>query len=413
MIRLWNKLSLIQRYTILSAAITIALAFVFSEAMLRWIERLAIEDEAKVGAEQVLRAIAPELKSNDFGRTLSSQQRAFLDSVFRDPGGLNRAVRVRLWRADGRLLYSSAAESEKVQMTGVNLATQNGFAVFAERQGRVDQAAAGLVRFFVPLTIAGEAQPIAVFEIFYDLAHRLDDIRWRVRTTVPLGFFFLYVALFALVGRGSQQLEKQKADLKKAHLGSVLSLASAIDAKDSYTGDHSFKVADLAVFLARALKLPAEMFDDVRICARLHDVGKIGVPDAILMKAGPLNPDELVVMRHHAERGAEILAETPLSDRVKLAVRHIHERWDGNGYPEGLAGENIPLMSRIVAVVDAFEAMTSDRFYRKGMPTQVALERLERDAGSHFDPRITKVFVQLVRKDVTLGALGTRAVASS
>ncbi len=383
MIRLWNKLSLIQRYTILSAVITVALAFVFSEAMLRWIERLAIEDEAKVGAEQVLRAIAPQLKSNDFGRTLSPQQRAFLDTVFRAQGGLSRAVRVRLWRADGRLLYSNVSES--VQTTGVSLSAQNGYAVFAERQGRVDQAAAGLVRFFVPLTIEGEGKPIAVFEIFYDLAHRLDDIRWRVRTTVPLGFFFLYAALFALVDRGSQQLEKQKADLKAASIGTFLSLASAIDAKDTYTGDRG----------------------------RLHDLGKIGLPDAIIQKAGPLNPDELVVMRNHAERGFQILLKAPLSDRVKLAVRHSHERWDGNGYPQGLSGENIPLMSRIVAVVDAFEAMTSDRPYRKGMPVQVALERLERDAGSHFDPRITKIFVQLVRKDVTLSILGTRAVASS
>ncbi len=413
MIRLWNKLSLIQRYTILSAVITVALAFVFSEAMLRWIERLAIEDEAKVGAEQVLRAIAPQLRPNDFGRTLSPQQRAFLDTVFRAKGGLNRAVRVRLWRADGRLLYSNASESEAVHATGVNLSTQNGFTVFAERQGRVDQAAAGLVRFFVPLTIEGEGKPIAVFEIFYDLAHRLDDIRWRVRTTVPLGFFFLYAAIFALVDRGSQQLEKQKADLKAASIGTFLSLASAIDAKDTYTGDHSSKVADLAVHVARALKLPAEMFDDVRMSGRLHDLGKIGLPDAIIQKAGPLNPDELVVMRNHAERGFEILLKAPLSDRVKLAVRHSHERWDGNGYPQGLSGENIPLMSRIVAVVDAFEAMTSDRPYRKGMPIQVALERLERDTGSHFDPRITKIFIQLVRKDVTLAALGTRAVASS
>ncbi len=413
MIRRWNKLSLIQRYTILSAAITIVFAFVLSEAMLRWIERLAIEDEAKVGAEEVLRAIAPQLRSNDFGRTLSPQQRAFLDTVFRAHGALDRAVRVRLWRADGRLLYSNVSESQAAQAAGVNLSGQNGFAAFAERQGRVDQAAAGLVRFFVPVTIEGEAKPIAVFEIFYDLAHRLADIRWRVRTSVPLGFFFLYVAIFALVDRGSQQLQKQQADLKDAYLGSVLSLASAIDAKDSYTGDHSSKVAELAVHVARALKLPTEMLDDVRWSGRLHDVGKIGVPDAILMKGGPLNPDELVIMRNHAERGYQILFKTPLSDRVKLAVRHSHERWDGNGYPEALAGENIPLISRIVAVVDAFEAMTSDRPYRKGLPMQVALERLERDAGSHFDPRITQVFEQLVRKDMTLAAPGTRAVASS
>jgi HD-GYP domain-containing protein (c-di-GMP phosphodiesterase class II) len=119
------------------------------------------------------------------------------------------------------------------------------------------------------------------------------------------------------------------------------------------------------------------------------------------MKQGVLDPDELVVMRRHAEGGFEILRKAPLSDAVKLAVRHSHERWDGAGYPEGLVGEAIPLIARVVSVVDAYEAMTSDRPYRKAMPVSEALDRIRRGAGSQFDPRVVEIFAGLIHQATT------------
>jgi len=401
MVRFWNRFTLLQRFTIASATIAVALAVVLSAATVQAIESFAVKDEAQVAAELVLRTIAPQLRPADFAGTLPRERRALLDALFRAHGVSDRALRIRLWRADRQLLYSNVPEPETLQRAGPDL-SMPGLAVFTERRGRLENIAPDVIRFFVPVQVEGNPKPIAAFEILYDLTRlhqQLQHISRTVWTAVPLGFLVLYGSVFVLVRRASQQLLKQQAALIAAHLGTYQSLASAIDAKDSYTGDHSTNVADLAARVGRALKLSPEAVDDVRIGARLHDLGKIGVPDAILMKPGPLDPDELVIMRRHAERGFEILQKAPLSDGVKLAVRHSHERWDGKGYPAGLAGEAIPLIARIVAVVDAYEAMTSDRPYRKALPVKEALERLERDAGSHFDPRVARAFVQLTRKE--------------
>lgn len=157
------------------------------------------------------------------------------------------------------------------------------------------------------------------------------------------------------------------------------------------------KVAELAAKVAQALRLRAEIVEETHIAARLHDLGKIGVPDAILMKPGPLSPEEWAVMRRHAERGFEILRQAPLSDKIKLAVHQSHERWDGKGYPIGLLGGAIPIIARIISVADAYEAMTSDRPYRKALPVEEAIRRLEQGAGSQFDPNVARVFIQMVR----------------
>ncbi len=411
MVRFWNRLTLLQRFTIASAAIAVALAVVLSAATVQAIESFAVKDEAQVAAELVLRAIAPQLRPADFSGTMPPERRALLDALFRAHGISDRALRIRLWRADRQLLYSNVSEPETLQRAGPDL-SMPGLAVFTERRGRLENIAPDVLRFFVPVQVEGNPKPIAAFEILYDLTHlhqQLQHISRTVWTAVPLGFFVLYGSVFVLVRRASQRLLKQQADLIAAHLGTYQSLASAIDAKDAYTGDHSANAADLAARVGRALRLPADVVEDVRIAARLHDLGKIGVPDAILTKPGPLNPDELVIMRKHAERGFEILQKAPLSDGVKLGVRHSHERWDGKGYPAGLAGEAIPLIARVVAVVDAYGAMTSDRPYRKALPVKEALERLERDAGSHFDPRFARVFIQLMREDKGLEPAGRPA----
>lgn len=400
MLWLWTRLTLLQRFTIVSAAIAVGLAVVLSAVTVRAIESSAIKDESQIAAELVLRTISPQLRPADFRGTLPPDRRALLDALFRAHGISDRVLRIRLWRADGRLLYSNVPEPKALETAGADLSTQNGFTEFIERKGRVENAAPGVVRFFVPLMVADNPKPLAAFEIFYDLTHlhqQLRHIRHTVWTAVPLGFLMLYASVFVLVRRASRRLLQQQADLIAAHLGTYQSLASAIDAKDSYTGDHSTNVADLAARVAQALGLPADMVNEVRVGARLHDLGKIGVPDAILMKPGRLTPQEWAIMRKHAERGFEILQKAPLPDSVKLAVHHSHERWDGAGYPGGLAGEAIPLIARIVAVVDAYEAMTSDRPYRKALPVAEALERLEHDAGSHFDPRVVRVFVELLR----------------
>jgi HD-GYP domain-containing protein (c-di-GMP phosphodiesterase class II) len=395
-----DRLTLLQRFTIVSAAIAIGLAVVLSAVTVRAIESSVVKDEAQVAAELILRTIAQQLRPADFTGALPRDRRRLLDSLFLAHGISDRVLRIRLWRADGRMLYSNVSESPGVRGPHVDFSTENGFAEFLEHQGRFEKAAPDVVRFFVPVMAAGNPKPLAAFEIFYDLTHlhaQLLNTRRTVWIAVPLGFLVLYSSVFVLVRRASRRLLKQQADLIEAHLGTYQSLASAIDAKDSYTGNHSTKVADNAAQVAQALRLPPESVEETRVAARLHDLGKIGIPDAILMKAGPLTPEEFATMRKHADYGFEILRKAPLSKNIKLAVLYSHERWDGKGYPIGISGEAIPLIARIISVVDAFEAMTSDRPYRKALPIEEAIRRLEQGAGSQFDPNVARTFIQLVR----------------
>jgi putative nucleotidyltransferase with HDIG domain len=168
----------------------------------------------------------------------------------------------------------------------------------------------------------------------------------------------------------------------------VAALVKAIDERDAYTGAHSEEVGNLARRVARRLGMTARDLWVLALAARLHDVGKIGVPDEILNKPGPLDEGEWRLMRRHAELGADIVSKVPGLEPVARFVRSHHERWDGRGYPDGLAGDDIPLGSRVIGACDAFHAMTTDRPYRQRLDVDAALAELASGAGTQFDPGV-------------------------
>lgn len=170
----------------------------------------------------------------------------------------------------------------------------------------------------------------------------------------------------------------------------------AIDNKDHYTRTHSEEVTEYAQWIAEELGLSGEQKHTLRVAGLVHDVGKIGIPDEILLKPDMLTTAEYETMKQHAVLGAVMLAALPGMEQVAPIVRSHHERWDGRGYPDGLAGEGIPLLARILAVADAFSAMTTDRPYRKGMDWQSALAELQRQKGRQFDPLVVDAFVAAV-----------------
>lgn len=189
------------------------------------------------------------------------------------------------------------------------------------------------------------------------------------------------------------------ARLREETEGAVKHMAESIDIRDTGTGDHSKRLEDDARRLAAALKLTAEHVHDVGLAARTHDLGKIGISNTILLKDGPLTPEERAIMEEHPVIGADILASYSAFAKSVTIVRHHHERWDGKGYPDGLKGEEIPIGSRIIAVVDAYDAMTSDRPYRKGMQPADAVERLKGGMGSQFDPAVCAAWIQILIDD--------------
>jgi diguanylate cyclase (GGDEF)-like protein/putative nucleotidyltransferase with HDIG domain len=178
-----------------------------------------------------------------------------------------------------------------------------------------------------------------------------------------------------------------------AHGDVIAALAAALEERDQYTSDHSESVVELAAKIGESLALDAAEVARVRTAALLHDIGKVGIPDEILHKQGPLDDREWEIMRQHPVIGERILRAIPGMGTVARAVRHEHERWDGGGYPDGIAGKEIPIEARIILACDAYHAMVSDRPYRKAMSQPEAIRELHSNAGTQFDPEVIEILV--------------------
>lgn len=194
--------------------------------------------------------------------------------------------------------------------------------------------------------------------------------------------------------REETEAERQRLAVESAGLGALLAV---VDARDGYTGEHSKTVMDLACEVAKRMGLQEGEVRVVQQAALLHDVGKVAIPDEILRKPGPLDEGEREVMRRHPELGERVVASVPGLAHLAPVVRADHERWDGKGYPDGLSGEEIPLASRIVFACDAWDAMNSDRPYRRAMDTEGKIEELKRGVGTQFDPCVVSVLVETLK----------------
>jgi HD-GYP domain-containing protein (c-di-GMP phosphodiesterase class II) len=187
--------------------------------------------------------------------------------------------------------------------------------------------------------------------------------------------------------------ERDEGPREPGHSDVIAALASALQERDRYTGEHSESVVDLTARVGDALALDSEEINRVRTAALLHDIGKVGVPDDILHKPGPLSDREWEIMRQHPVIGERIMRAIPGLGDIARIVRHEHERWDGSGYPDGLTGAEIPVGSRIILACDAYHAMTSDRPYRDAMEHAKAMAELTDNAGTQFDPDVVQALV--------------------
>ena len=206
--------------------------------------------------------------------------------------------------------------------------------------------------------------------------------------SVLLTALLLYPLLLAML-RQSTGLSRRLLD---SNLSLMRSLGNAVAKRDSDTDAHNYRVTYYAVALAEAMALPEKEIADLVVGAFLHDVGKIGIPDRILLKPGKLTAEEFEIMKSHSLLGIDIVADNHWLAGAAQTIRHHHERFDGSGYPDGLRGEAIPRIARVFAVVDVFDALTSERPYKKPMALAEALSVIEKDAGRHFDPAVVAVF---------------------
>jgi HD-GYP domain-containing protein (c-di-GMP phosphodiesterase class II)/pSer/pThr/pTyr-binding forkhead associated (FHA) protein len=199
------------------------------------------------------------------------------------------------------------------------------------------------------------------------------------------------IAASVAIGIESAQLIEQQ---RQQFIDTVQTLARAVEMRDQYTGEHTRRVTDYSLLLAEQLRLPIGDKYQLQIGTPLHDLGKIGIDDAILRKPGKLTPGEFEAMKTHTTKGAAMVTSLLNMAPMIPIIKHHHERYDGKGYPDGLRGEQIPLSARIVAVADAFDAMTSDRPYRKALSVDAAFFELAKSAGTHFDPQCAHAFLQ-------------------
>ena len=201
------------------------------------------------------------------------------------------------------------------------------------------------------------------------------------------------------IKRINDELEETNEKLEQAYLESVQTLRYTVEAKDTYTRGHSDRVSEFSVLIGKKLGLPEEQLKILRIGGLFHDIGKIGIPDSILQKETKLTDDEYSEIKNHPSIGAHILGAASIFKDIIPIVKHHHERYDGRGYPSGLAGENIPYLARIAAVADTFDAMTSKRSYRDALDLQYVKDEFERCKGTQFDPQIAEVFINILNND--------------
>ena len=196
------------------------------------------------------------------------------------------------------------------------------------------------------------------------------------------------------------QATERQEELRTIRKATVCALNHMLDLKDLNTGVHGTRLAEWAVRIGQEMGIDDGCLEDIETAALLHDTGKVGVPDAILRKTGPLEDKEWAVMKMHPEYSWAVLRLVPGLERASLFALHHHEKFNGSGYPAGLRGEEIPIGARIVSVIDAFDAMVAERPYKKGLPCEEALRRLIVDSGTHFDPAVVQRFIRIAGSEL-------------
>ena len=220
---------------------------------------------------------------------------------------------------------------------------------------------------------------------------------------IVLCFGFSYVAarLYDDITRENdkymQMLNDKNEEIQEMTMQTITAIAKTLDAKDPYTEGHAERVSVYSVQIAEKLGMSEEEIENIRLVALFHDIGKIGVPDSVLNKPGRLTNDEYELMKRHTVVGADIIKDLNMIQGLLIGARYHHERYDGKGYPEGLKGEEIPYIARIIAVADAYDAMASDRVYRKHLDKEQVLIELEKGTGTQFDPDIVGAMISLLK----------------
>lgn len=416
--------SLLLRFSVIGLGVTCVVALVLSYILQAQLVDNALASAAELAAAQVNSAVGHSLSPEDLVSRLPAETHARIDNlVDQNLKAAGAIVRVKIWNTERLLVYSDDPRSigQRDQGNPDLSAALNGkieaeISNLTKAENIAERAFGTLLEVYVPLRAKGTDAIIGVYEIYQSTAaldKRIRNIRRAVALGVGGGFGALFLGLFWVVLGAARRLvehsrenKRLAAEIEQAYDDTIEGWAAALDLKDHETEGHSRRVTELTVEVAAAMGMSAEELVIVRRGALLHDIGKVGVPDEILKKPGPLTEAEWVIMRQHPVYSRQMLQRVGYLGRALDIPCHHHERWDGTGYPDGLAGEAIPLSARIFAIIDVWDALSNDRPYRQAWPAARVLAYLEEQGGTHFDPAALATFLTVMRRRLNEATAG-------
>ena len=382
------RLTFLARFTLATFAAAVAAAVVLA-FVLEALHQQSVERDEIVSAIGAIDAkIAAPL--DDYARAgrLTPALRARFHTVAGDAQLREFVSALRVYRLDGTAVFppGTPAAAKLVAQAAAN------DAIISDDRGDTRT----MYEPFV--TGSGSRFVIAIDVVPVQLHNQFAGERWQVAAATMAVVALIFFALVAMAAGASREIERRRREAQESFFQTLTTLAETIDLRDPYTAGHSRRVAAYSRQLALEIGLPAAAARAIEHAALLHDIGKVGVPDAVLFKNGPLDDEERLLIRGHPVIGANLLADIPSMCDIYPCILHHHERYDGRGYPDGLAGARIPIGARVIAVADSFDAMTTDRPYRAGLGADAAIAELERGVGTQFDRRCVSAFVGLVER---------------
>jgi putative nucleotidyltransferase with HDIG domain len=433
-----RSLTLLRVFLVASAVILVAGALALSWVLTTTLRRQSLADQRTSLTQYVDGVLRPQLVRADRLHVSSTLPHAAAAQLRRQPD----LKTIKVWRPDGLLVWTNR-DRERIGRRfplegdlGETIRDGEATAAFDDLGDTEDAAEAALgldhvLEVYAPLRTDDGRRVLGAYEIYADPARTemfINERKHVIWLAVAAVFAALYLALALLVRGASTTLRRQSTMLRTrsrellesyrrlqaSSLEAIASLNATVDAKDPYTAGHSARVQQIALAIAEELRLPRERFDAVRYGGLFHDIGKIAVPDAILAKPGPLTAAEYDVIKRHPVDGADIVGKLgALSASVRL-IRHHHERWDGEGYPDRLAGDEIPPEACVIGLADAWDAMTTDRPYREALTVEEAAGEVRRGRGTQFAPDVVDAFLAaLARRRVVFEPDVSIAVAAA
>jgi len=413
-----RSVTLLRVFLLASAAILVGGALALGGMLTKTVDRQALDDERAGIVQYVNSVVTPEIVRDNRIR-MTPAAAATLERGMRVRSDL---LSVKVWRRDGLLVWTTLDQRRIGKHFEVSDDLEETLAT-GEAQGAVEDLSGAppgseesaerrtgvhkVIEVYAPIH-GSDGRLLGAYEVYGRTTH-LDAIAsTNIRTiwlTVIGVFAALLILLVVLVRGASRRMHRQTEALRDSYrllaessLDAIETLNATVEAKDPYTAGHSQRVRGISLAVGRQLGLPRDRLDTLGTSALFHDVGKIGVPDAILTKPGKLDDDEFETIKQHAARGAEIVGKLSRLKEAVPAIRHHHERWDGRGYPDGLAGEAIPLEASIVGLADAWDAMTTDRPYAVALSLNEALMQIRSGREKQFNPAVVDGFAEVAKR---------------